>query len=39
MGERFRKEGNLCMPVADSCLCMTETDRILLSSYPPIYFF
>ena len=38
MGERFRKEGNLCMPVADSSLCMTETGRILSSSYPPIFF-
>ena len=31
-----QEEGNICMLMANSCYCTTETNTVLLSHYPPI---
>ena len=36
VGGRFKREGDMCVPVADSCWCMLETSTTLRSNYPPI---
>ena len=36
-GKRKVKEGgDACLPMADSCGCMTEANTILLSNFPSI---
>ena len=35
-GGEVQEEGDVCLPVADSAACMTETNTILQSNYPPI---
>ena len=36
MGSEVQKGGDVCMPMADSCLCMVEAITKLWSNYPPI---
>ena len=35
-GREGQKEGNLCIPMADSCRGLTENRKILQSNYPSI---
>ena len=35
-GRGFQEEGDVRIPVADSCWCMAEANTILKSNYPPI---
>ena len=35
-GREVPEGGHTCIPMADSCWCMAETNTILKSNYPPI---
>ena len=35
-GREVQKGGDICIPMADSCLGLTENHKILQSSYPSI---
>ena len=35
-GREFRKGGDICIPIADSCWGLTENSKILYSNYPSI---
>ena len=37
-GKEVEEGSNICIPVADSCWCMTETSTTLQSNYPPVKF-
>ena len=37
-GREVQEGGDICIPVADSCWYMAETNAILKSNYPPITF-
>ena len=34
--KEVQEGGDICIPIADSCWCMAETNTTLLSNYPPI---
>jgi len=35
-GREVEEKGNICIAMADSCLCMAETNTTLESNYTPI---
>ena len=35
-GREAQEGGNKCIPIADSCCCMAETNTTLWGNYPPI---
>ena len=35
-GREGQEEGDICIPVADSCWCMAETNTTMQSNHPPI---
>ena len=35
-GREAAERGDICMPVADSCPCMTEINTVFYSNYPPV---
>ena len=35
-GMEIQEEGNICIPIADSCWSMAETNTILCSNYPQL---
>ena len=36
IGREVQEGGDICVPMADSCWYMAETNMILQSNYPPI---
>ena len=36
IGREVQEGGDICVPMADSCWYMAETNTILQSNYPPI---
>ena len=38
-GRAFQKEGDICIPMADSCWGLTENNEVLSSNYHSIKFF
>ena len=36
VGSGVQEEGDICVPMADSFLCMTETNTILQSNFSPV---
>ena len=35
-GRKFQEGGDMCVPMADSCWCVAETNTILRSNHPPV---